>query len=241
MKLFRSIWRIIASRSMCGRIESGGGPPHSKTLARWPRSLRLPPGFGVCPCGALDFPGKFMVRPKKPGPVIKMLEAPWATIYRAGLVTMAITLAGSAPAQARSTEFSFATRIVPVLTKAGCNTGACHGAATGQGGFKLSLLGYDPEQDHEAITREFGGRRIDLGAPGQSLLLRKPTRQLEHEGGRRIQRDSDAYRTLVGWIAEGAPYGSRVAHVIRIEIKPAGGLLLKPARSHPLKVTAHLS
>jgi len=158
----------------------------------------------------------------------------------AGLAfSLALALAGSAAA--RDKQFSFATHILPVLTKAGCNTGACHGAATGQGGFKLSLLGYDPEQDHEVITRELGGRRIDLGAPDQSLFLRKPTRQLEHEGGRRIKRDSDAYRTLVGWITEGAPYGSRDMQVTRIEVKPAGGLLLKPGQSRPLNVTAHLS
>jgi len=156
-------------------------------------------------------------------------------------MAISFALGYSASARDKPKEFSFATRILPVLTKAGCNTGACHGAATGQGGFKLSLLGYDPEQDHEAITRELGGRRIDLGAPDQSLLLRKPTRQLEHEGGRRIKRDSDAYRILVEWLAEGAPYGSRNTQVTRIEIKPSDGLLLKPGQSRPLKVIAHLS
>src|SRR3989442_1742135 len=95
--------------------------------------------------------------------------------------------------------------------------------------------------DQEAITRELGGRRVDLGAPDQSLLLRKPTRQLEHEGGRRIKRDSDAYRTLLGWLAGGARYGSRDVHVTRIEVEPAGGLLLKPGQSRPLKVIAHVS
>src|SRR5436853_2312550 len=87
----------------------------------------------------------------------------------------------------------FRTDILPVLTKAGCNAGACHGAATGQGGFKLSLLGYDPEEDYERVTRELGGRRLDFAAPGESLFLRKPTHQLDHEGGRRIRRDSPSY------------------------------------------------
>src|SRR5690348_13700847 len=85
---------------------------------------------------------------------------------------------------------AFRTKILPILTKAGCNAGACHGAATGQGAFKLSLLGYDPEQDYDTITRELGGRRIDLLNPAESLILRKPTRQLPHEGGRRVARDS---------------------------------------------------
>jgi hypothetical protein len=138
-------------------------------------------------------------------------------------------------------EFSFSTRILPVLTKAGCNAGACHGAATGQGGFKLSLLGYDPERDHETITREFGGRRVDLGAPDQSLLLRKPTRQLEHEGGRRIPRGSDAYRTLLEWIAAGAPYGARDLRVSAIQVAPAEVLLPKPGSTRALKVIARLS
>jgi hypothetical protein len=154
---------------------------------------------------------------------------------------MAIGFLFGEVARAQPIEFSFSTRILPILTKAGCNAGACHGAATGQGGFKLSLLGYDPEQDHETITRELGGRRIDLGAPEQSLLLRKSTRQLEHEGGRRIQRDSDAYRTVLDWIAHGAPYGSRDLRVTRIEVGPTDGLWLKPGQSRPLKVTAHLS
>jgi len=148
---------------------------------------------------------------------------------------------GSASASDQASEFSFATRILPVLTKAGCNAGACHGAATGQGGFKLSLLGYDPEHDHDTITRELGGRRVDLGAPEVSLLLRKPTRQLEHEGGRRIARDSQAYRTLLDWIARGTPYGSRDVRVTGIDVAPADVLLLKPGQSRPLKVTARLS
>src|SRR5689334_11792704 len=70
-------------------------------------------------------------------------------------------------------HLSFRTRILPLLTKAGCNSGSCHGAAVGQGGFKLSLLGYDPAQDHLNITHELGGRRVDADSPAASLLLRK--------------------------------------------------------------------
>ena len=140
-----------------------------------------------------------------------------------------------------SPGFSFATRILPILTHAGCNAGACHGAATGQGGFKLSLLGYDPESDYQAITRELGGRRVELGAPDRSLILRKPTRQLDHEGGRRIQLDSEAYRDLLAWIQAGTPYGSRNLRVIRIKVSPAELLLLKRGQSYPLQVHAYLS
>src|SRR5262245_53088136 len=144
-------------------------------------------------------------------------------------------------ARSRSPQFSFATRILPILTHAGCNAGACHGAATGQGGFKLSLLGYEPEFDYQTITHELGGRRVDFGAPERSLFLRKPTRQLEHEGGRRIAKASEAYRILLEWLADGAPYGATNLRLTRLEASPAGLLLLPPGQTHPLRVTAHWS
>ena len=98
---------------------------------------------------------------------------------------------------AAAEHISFPTRILPMLTKAGCNAGACHGAAVGAGGLKLSLLGYDPVQDHANLTRELGGRRLDQESPAQSLFLRKALGELDHEGGRRIKRDSETQRTLL--------------------------------------------
>ena len=95
-----------------------------------------------------------------------------------------------------SSEWNFSTQILPILTKSGCNAGACHGAATGQGGFSLSLLGYDAAHDHAAITRELGGRRIDLADPARSLLLRKATRTIKHKGGRKFTLDSAHHATL---------------------------------------------
>lgn len=154
----------------------------------------------------------------------------------------ACAIAGMASAAAGGEErLDFRTRILPILTKAGCNSGKCHGAATGQGGFKLSLLGYDPVQDHLNITRERGGRRVDLENPGASLVLRKPTEDLDHEGGRRIKPGSDAYRALVRWITAGAPFGPADRRVIAIEVAPADVLLAAPERSTQLRVTARLS
>jgi hypothetical protein len=135
----------------------------------------------------------------------------------------------------------FRTSILPVLTKAGCNGGACHGAATGQGGFKLSLLGYDPEEDHRRITRERRGRRIDLEAPEESLLLRKPLRLLPHRGGRRIQPGSAAEETLVRWLRAGAPYGPRDLRVARIEAAPAEAFLSAAGDEAEIRVAAVLS
>src|SRR5207249_3866682 len=78
----------------------------------------------------------------------------------------------------------FLNEVVPVLTRAGCNQGACHGKGAGQNGFRLSLRGYAPEQDHRWLTREFDGRRLDPAHPEDSLLLKKATAQLPHEGRR---------------------------------------------------------
>jgi hypothetical protein len=149
-----------------------------------------------------------------------------------------LTIRAAEPAQSHQ---SFRTTILPILTKAGCNAGACHGAATGQGGFKLSLLGYDPEEDYQRITRELSGRRIDLDAPAESLFLRKPTRQLDHEGGRRIPRDSESYQTLLRWIAAGASYGPHDLYVKDIAVTPAHSLLATTNPPLKLRVTASLS
>lgn len=143
--------------------------------------------------------------------------------------------------EAGAGEVNFRTQILPVLTKAGCNAGACHGAASGQAGFHLSLLGYDPEADHWALTREFGGRRIDLEAPAESLLLQKASRQLEHEGGRRLPKGSTGYDALVRWIQSGAPLGSAELRVVQLAVEPADQWLEQPGTQSQLKVMAHYS
>ena len=100
---------------------------------------------------------------------------------------------------------SFLNDVQPVLTKAGCNSGACHGSEAGKNGFKLSLRGYDPEFDHAMLTRQANGRRVARWAPERSLVLRKPTLTLPHQGGKRFAVDSPEFRVLSEWIANGAP------------------------------------
>ncbi len=106
---------------------------------------------------------------------------------------------------------SFRNQIVPIFTRLGCNGGGCHGKSGGQNGFKLSLLGFYPDEDFEFIRKENRGRRIFPGAPTQSLLLKKAIGETPHGGGKRMDRDSYEYRMLVRWIEQGMPYGDRNA------------------------------
>src|SRR5262249_39919111 len=121
----------------------------------------------------------------------------------------------------------------------GCNSGACHGAAGGKNGFRLSLRGYDPEFDFFAITRQARGRRVVLDDPARSLLLLKPTGVLPHKGGVRIEVDSPDYKLLGGWLAAGAPAPQaddpRLDH---LQISPASAML-KPGQSRQLTVRAY--
>ena len=99
---------------------------------------------------------------------------------------------------------SFELDVQPILTAKGCNAGACHGKQRGQNGFQLSLLGFDPEFDFSALTRQSRGRRLSFASPQQSLLLLKATGQRPHGGGRKIEIGSDDYNTLLAWIDQGA-------------------------------------
>jgi hypothetical protein len=104
---------------------------------------------------------------------------------------------GSAP--------SFRNAVEPVLTKMGCNSGACHGASAGKGGMKLTLRGYDPDTDHAVLTHQAGGRRVSPMEPARSLMLLKPTASVPHGGGQRFPVNSPEYRRLATWIGAGAP------------------------------------
>lgn len=141
----------------------------------------------------------------------------------------------------RENTVSFRNDVLPVLAKFGCNTGACHGALAGKGGFKLSLRGYNPLADYEAIAVEARGRRIELSDPGRSLLLAKPSGAIPHKGGLRFGIDSEEYETLAKWIAQGAPPPAEDdAMVIRVEVQPDRSTL-KLDEELPLVVKAHYS
>src|SRR5262245_20153613 len=144
--------------------------------------------------------------------------------------------------KAKATEdWSFRNHVIPVLTRLGCNSGACHGALAGKGGLKLSLRGYDPAADHFAMTRQALGRRVDPHDPAHSLILLKPTRSVPHGGGRKLDKDSPDYRLFLDWIAAGAP-GPRADDVAieRIEVSPRE-TVLKPGDKVQVLVRAWYS
>ncbi len=137
--------------------------------------------------------------------------------------------------------WSFRNHVLPVMAKANCNAGACHGALAGKGGFKLSLRGYDPPTDFLTITRQARGRRIELADPGRSLILAKPTGVIPHKGGLRLEAGTLNYRVLAEWIAHGAPAPQEAdARLERLEILPAMAVL-KPGLKQQLLVQAFYS
>lgn len=156
---------------------------------------------------------------------------------------------GTAKAQTKVTvtgvdvphTWSFRHHVLPVLSRYGCNSGACHGAMAGKGGFRLSLRGYDPAGDYHNITRQAQGRRVELADPGRSLILAKPSGGLPHKGGVRFEVDSPDYHVIAQWIASGAAGPANDdPQLQRVEVLPPQ-MLLRPGTRQPLVVRAHYS
>src|SRR6185312_4605942 len=138
-------------------------------------------------------------------------------------------------------RWSFRNHVESVLAKAGCSSGACHGAQAGKNGFKISLRGYDPEGDFQTITRQARGRRIVPSDPGRSLILTKPSGGVPHKGGLRFRVNSLEYRVLADWIAAGTPGPQpEDPRIVRLEILPPAAVL-KPEMTQQLLVLAHFS
>ena len=156
------------------------------------------------------------------------------------LISVCLTrlLSGEQP----NAPVSFVNDIVPVLTKAGCNAGACHAkAGGGQKGFQLSLLGFEPQDDYEMLVKAGRGRRLFFAAPRQSLLLRKASGQTPHGGGVRLPLDSPGYRLLQTWIEQGAPWGDDTQpQLTEVVVLPARGQIAMNGRQQ-LKVSARYS
>lgn len=154
----------------------------------------------------------------------------------------AVLVVGFVLSSLHAAEPSFRNDVMAVLSKAGCNAGTCHGNKNGKGGFKLSLRGQDPEIDHQTLTRDVFGRRINLLDPDQSLILLKPTTQVSHEGGLRFRKDSLEYDILRRWIAVGMEDDVASAPKLKdLTVTPRETILVEPESRAQLRAEARFS
>jgi hypothetical protein len=166
-------------------------------------------------------------------------KSPFAPIALAFAWVALLVPAGRA---ADTRPLSFINDIQPILTKTGCNAGACHAKAiTGQRGFRLSVLGFESEEDYEAIVKQGKGRRVFPPAPEESLLITKGAAIVPHTGGKKLEPGSENYKTLVRWIAEGMNYTvPNEPKIAGIDVEPKR-VTMKVNASQQLKVTARYS
>jgi len=148
--------------------------------------------------------------------------------------TLAVTVADYANAR----PVHFVGEVVPILSKHGCNAGGCHGKSGGQNGFRLSLLGFDPKGDYESLVQEGRGRRVFPTSPGASLLLKKPTTQVPHGGGKKFAVGSPEYNTLARWVGQGMPFGTgREPALVGLSVEPGRRVIPRKGRQQ-LRVVA---
>ena len=137
---------------------------------------------------------------------------------------------------------SFMHDVLPIFMRHGCNAGDCHGAARGKDGFMLSLFGYDPDGDYYRLLEELPGRRVNIAAPEQSLLLQKATGAVPHTGGECFTADSEPWRIIRDWIAARAPNDPPETPTIEgIRMEPRVIEFAGPTGKRPTKVWARYS
>ena len=152
-----------------------------------------------------------------------------------------LLLAATSLQAADKPAIDFRNDIEPILSRHGCNSGGCHGKASGQNGFKLSLFGFDAAYDYDEIVKRARGRRVSVSAPEQSLMLVKATGKVPHGGGRRLEPESEAYKTLLAWISGGTPGSSPDApRIVSLEMEPKL-IVMHRGQTQPLKVAAVMS
>lgn len=158
------------------------------------------------------------------------------------LLLITLLIVTSTDAIAGEGQVSFRQDVMPVLFRAGCNQGTCHGSSRGKDGFSLSLFGYDAKGDYYRLTQEIIGRRVNVAAPDESLMLLKAIGAVPHTGGRRFSQDSEHYQTLLRWIENGAPDDvGEVAEPVEITLSPDRILFAGNNESIQTKVMARYS
>ena len=173
--------------------------------------------------------------------LIKPLANGQATITATGSADLSTSVTVEVRHFENPPPVNFPNEIAPIFTKLGCNSGGCHGKSGGQNGFRLSLLGFEPENDFEYLVNESRGRRLFPAAPDHSLLLLKGTGRLPHGGGARIEVASPDHRMIRRWISQGMPYGSESDPAVSsISVYPAHQSLPIDGRQQ-LLVVAHYS
>ena len=184
-----------------------------------------------------ESPGCVAVEPD--GTIRPIRDGQAVVVVRAG--SRQIRLPVEVKGAARPRTVSFRHEVVPLLTKLGCNQGACHGSQHGKGGFKLSLLGFEPEADYTAIVKSAEARRITPFAPEESLILLKPTLSVAHGGGKRMEVDSAACRLLTLWLEGGAPGPQdQDPRVVGLAVYPEHRVM-EPGQEQHLAVLARFS
>jgi len=230
--------------------------PAPTALEVWPRAVRLqgpaasqrlvvvgvyPDGSrrDLTPTAAAESASPAVARVDGAGRVVPSGDGSGSIVVRAGgaEARVAVAVAGSGAPR----RVSFRHEVEPILTKLGCNMGACHGGQHGKGGFKLSLLGFEPAPDYTSIVKSAEGRRASPFAPEESLLLLKPTLEIAHGGGKRLDPDSAEYDLIRQWLEAAAP-GPDDAEpdVAGLAVYPPSRVL-RPGEEQRLVVLARLS
>lgn len=185
--------------------------------------------FLVKNSGVLNVSASGLVTPKSDG----------LTQIQISLNGVTHSLTARVSGQQSAAAVSFEHETLPALAKAGCSGGACHGSPHGKGEFRLSLFGFEPAFDRASLVRESQSRRVNTIKPAESLLLRKPTMQIPHAGGRRLKQGDALYSLLHDWIGEGCPADPPETACLGIEVFPAANRVLRfPAKTQQFSVRA---
>ncbi len=206
---------------LAARKEAGGSVRDLTGAVKW----------SVVPAGLAEIEQGGYLRPLREG-VVEVQAA-----FEGQTSSAKITLE---PRSGRPWDFGH--DIMPVLSRLGCNTGGCHGRASGQNGFHLSIFGYDSEGDFMALARDAGQRRVSRLAPKDSLFLAKATGRVAHGGGLRLKVGSPEYQTLLEWVSDGAPQtrGKPRGALVKVTVDPGSAVMEEPG-PRQFRVIAHFA